>query len=323
MPFLFQRLQGRTYNFERDRIHYQSFGLSWSWSSTSKRIRAENRLWIERFVVKDRIHYFQISLNIYLELPKRSKEIQPLLTAVITCILLRRCLSLTIQHDGDAVRFSKAVRPDLQLWTRLDTLSKFLVIMIMTLQFQRNKSWKQKLNWNTLLSDYDECIPRTTISQMGKPIIIDSRDYEYRVGSKGSKRTGWRCRNFHKGCKARISTLNETGHIIRVFGEHDHAPPLPKEYKSIIRLLDWNTLLSDFVAYFPRTTKTLQGKPVIIDSGDYMYIIDKVSNNSKTTGWRCRSCNKGCKARVTTLNENGYIIRFFGDHSHPPPLPKE
>jgi len=86
--------------------------------------------------------------------------------------------------------------------------------------------------------DYDECIPRTTISQMGKPIIIDSRDYEYRVGSKGSKRTGWRCRNFHKGCKARISTLNETGHIIRIFGEHDHAPPLPKEYKSMIRLLD-------------------------------------------------------------------------------------
>ena len=166
MPFLFQRLQGRTYNFERDRIHYQSFGLSRSWSSTSKEIKAE----------------------------------------------------------------------------------------------------KQKLNWNTLLSDYDECIPRTTISQMGKPIIIDSRDYEYRVGSKGSKRTGWRCRNFHKGCKARISTLNETGHIIRVFGEHDHAPPLPKEYKSIIRLLDWNTLLSDFVAYFPRTTKTLQGKPVIIDN---------------------------------------------------------
>ena len=62
---------------------------------------------------------------------------------------------------------------------------------------------------------------------------------------------------------------------------------------------------------------------MIIDSGDYMYIqhvkSDKVSKRSKTTSLRCRSCNEGCKARVTTLNENGYIIRFHSVHNHPPP----
>ena len=62
---------------------------------------------------------------------------------------------------------------------------------------------------------------------------------------------------------------------------------------------------------------------MIIDRDDYMYMRDKVSTLFKTTRWRCRSCNKGCKASVTTSNENGYIIKFFGDHNHLPPLPKE
>ena len=111
-------------------------------SSTSKSIRAENR--IERFVVKDRIHYFQISLNICLELPKRNKEIQPLLTAATTYILLGRFLRKR-QWVGDVVLISKAARPDLQLWKRPDTLSKLRVIIIMILHFQRNKSWKTEI----------------------------------------------------------------------------------------------------------------------------------------------------------------------------------
>ena len=78
-------------------------------------------------------------------------------------------------------------------------------------------------------------------------------------------------------------------------------------------------ILSDYDEYIPRTTKTQLGNPVIIDSDDYMYILhDK--RNPKTTTWRCRSCNSlGCKARVTTLKKNGYIIKFHSGHNHPPP----
>ena len=58
---------------------------------------------------------------------------------------------------------------------------------------------------------------------------------------------------------------------------------------------------------------------MIIDSGDFMYIRHQKQN--KKTSWRCRSCNSlGCKARATTLNENGYIIKFHNSHNHPPPF---
>ena len=72
----------------------------------------------------------------------------------------------------------------------------------------------------------------------------------------------------------------------------------------------------------PRTTKTQQGNPAIIDSSDYIYIIGKVFKE-KTMGWRCRSYFKGCKARLTTLKETGYVIKASGYHNHDPPLPKE
>ena len=59
---------------------------------------------------------------------------------------------------------------------------------------------------------------------------------------------------------------------------------------------------------------------MIIDRDGFKYI-GGGEKNSKTHRWRCSSCNKGCKASVTTLLENGLIIRVSGGHNHDPPIP--
>ena len=64
-------------------------------------------------------------------------------------------------------------------------------------------------------------------------------------------------------------------------------------------------------------SKTQKGKPVLIDSQDYMYTIDRVAKLSKKTAWQCRSKHLNCKARLTTLNNQ--IIKFCNEHNHPPP----
>ena len=140
------------------------------------------------------------------------------------------------------------------------------------------------------------------------------------------KTTNWRCRSSPKrsfGCKARVVALNENGYISKSIGDHNHPPPLPKKWEMRLCfercVVCWqNTLLSDYVDCIPRTTKTRMGKTVLIDSGDFVYL--QHIQSDKKTSWRCRSCNIGCRARVTTLNENGYIIKFPSGHNHPPPL---
>ena len=80
-------------------------------------------------------------------------------------------------------------------------------------------------------------------------------------------------------------------------------------------------LFSDYVEPVHRMTKTQKGAPVMIDSRDYMYTIERVAKISGKTHWRCRSKNAlGCNARATTLND--YIIRFYNEHKHSPPQNK-
>ena len=67
-------------------------------------------------------------------------------------------------------------------------------------------------------------------------------------------------------------------------------------------------------------TKTQRGARAIIDSRDYVYRIHCLRKASKQISWQCCNRGLGCKAHITTLNGN--IIKFRGDHDHPPPPQK-
>ena len=77
-----------------------------------------------------------------------------------------------------------------------------------------------------LISDYVERITRTTHSQLGGTVIIDSRNYMYTMDriNKVSQKTVWQCRSKHKTkCKARAHTFNDL--ILKFSSDHNHPPP--------------------------------------------------------------------------------------------------
>ena len=58
-----------------------------------------------------------------------------------------------------------------------------------------------------------------------------------------------------------------------------------------------------------------KGTPVLIDSRDFMYTIDRVNKYNKTTSWRCRLKNSlRCNARLSTADKK--IIKFINEHNH-------
>ena len=82
------------------------------------------------------------------------------------------------------------------------------------------------LHLNKLISDYVERITRTTQSQRGEAVIVDSRNYMYNVErvTKVSQKTVWYCRSKHKTkCKARAHTFKDL--ILKFSYEHNHPPP--------------------------------------------------------------------------------------------------
>ena len=83
------------------------------------------------------------------------------------------------------------------------------------------------LRLNKLISDFVERITRTTHSQTGGTVLIDSRDYMYNKEriNKVTQKPEWYCRSKHKTkCKARCHTLHD---VILKFsgGAHNHPPP--------------------------------------------------------------------------------------------------
>ena len=202
--------------------------------------------------------------------------------------------------------------------------SSFLaIIIILHHPMNRTDNWlhlRKNLLLNKLISDYVERITRTTRSQLGGTIIIDSRNYEYTIDriNKETQKTVWRCRSKHKTkCKARAHTFNDL--ILKFSCDHNHPPP-PNDLNwlnlKINSLL--TKLISDFVEYISRMAHSSQGAAIIVDSRNYEYTKDRTNKASEKSVWKCRSKRKTkCKARAHTIND--LILKFSSDHNHPPP----
>ena len=72
--------------------------------------------------------------------------------------------------------------------------------------------------------NYVEEIKGYTVSNHGRAVLVDQRNYTYSVNKKKANRTFWVCSYSyrHKKCKARASTCGN--YIMKLSGTHNHEP---------------------------------------------------------------------------------------------------
>ena len=68
-----------------------------------------------------------------------------------------------------------------------------------------------------------------TVSNMGRAMMVDQRNYTYLHHKKAGKRLFWKCRKYKKMCKARASTCEN--YIMMLSGVHNHDPEVPEIVK--------------------------------------------------------------------------------------------
>ena len=79
-----------------------------------------------------------------------------------------------------------------------------------------------------------------------------------------------------------------------------------------------NKIFSDYVERVSGTSLTQRGAPVLIDSRDHMYTVNRIHSKSNKTVWECRYKRKlKCRARCSAAN--GLILKFDNEHNHDPP----
>ena len=71
-------------------------------------------------------------------------------------------------------------------------------------------------------SNYVEEVKGYTVSNMGRAMLVDQRNYTYLLHQKAAKRIFWKCRKYRKMCKARASTCEN--YIMMLSGVHNHDP---------------------------------------------------------------------------------------------------
>ena len=79
--------------------------------------------------------------------------------------------------------------------------------------------------------NYVEDVKGYTVSNHGRAVLVDQRNFTYLTSNKYGKRTFWKCRKFRKKCKARASTYEN--YIMSLNGVHNHDPDdLPEILKT-------------------------------------------------------------------------------------------
>ena len=68
--------------------------------------------------------------------------------------------------------------------------------------------------------NYVEEVKGYTVSIKGKAVLVDQRNYTYKIERKKANRHFWMCSEAHNKCKARASTYEN--YIMRLSGIHNH-----------------------------------------------------------------------------------------------------
>ena len=86
--------------------------------------------------------------------------------------------------------------------------------------------------------NYLEDVKGYTVSNHGRAVLVDQRNFTYLTSNKYGKRTFWKCRKFRKKCKARASTVEN--YIMSLTGVHNHDPDdLPEILKTENEISHW------------------------------------------------------------------------------------
>ena len=115
---------------------------------------------------------------------------------------------------------------------------------------QQNIGWKltESTDWSNFYFhlfflhvsefNYLEEIKGYTVSNHGRAVLVDQRNFTYLLVRKVGKKVNWRCRKHRKLCKARATTRDNF--IMNFFADHNHDPDeVPEILKNENKISCW------------------------------------------------------------------------------------